>query len=527
VRKNPEGRARIALSRSPEPEQHAASGILAQPLSARLETLSRPRVLIVGDLILDRYVWGTVERISPEAPIPVLAARHTEARLGGAGNVAANLRAMEAEVEVLGVSGDDERGRTLGELFDQIGVEHVGVLALADRPTTEKTRMLGSGAQMLRVDWEEARGLSDADAARLVRGIEPRIRRAGAVVLSDYGKGVLCAPVLRAVIDAARAAKVPVLVDPKGSDYARYRGATLLTPNRKEAEEALHKKLARREDWPAAVRDLIRAAGVDAAVITLGAEGMYYLFGEEEGHVSTVARAVFDVTGAGDTVIAHLALGLAAGLDFETCVHLANHAAGIVVGKPGAASVTRAELAAVLDRGAKNPGCVCTRAELLGRVAAWRAEKKRVVLTNGCFDVLHAGHVAYLREARAHGDVLVVGVNDDASVRRLKGDGRPINPVEDRMTVLAALEMVDAVVSFAEDTPLELVRSVTPDVLVKGEDWRDKGVVGREWVERHGGKVVLAPLLPGRSTSAIVERMRATSDPDSPPKRRGSTRPSR
>jgi D-beta-D-heptose 7-phosphate kinase/D-beta-D-heptose 1-phosphate adenosyltransferase len=230
-------------------------------------------------------------------------------------------------------------------------------------------------------------------------------------------------------------------------------------------------------------------------------------------HLPTEAREVFDVTGAGDTVIAHLALGLAAGLEFEACVHLANHAAGIVVGKPGAASVTRAELravlAAMLERGSRGTGCVLELAELLRRRTEWRAEKKRVVFTNGCFDVLHAGHVAYLREARSHGDVLVVGVNDDASVQRLKGDGRPINPLADRMTVLAALEMVDAVVAFGADTPLELVQAVTPDVLVKGEDWRDKGVVGREWVERHGGKVVLAPLLAGRSTSAIVERMRA------------------
>ncbi len=491
-------------------------------LCARLETLPRPRVLIVGDLILDRYVWGTVERISPEAPIPVLAARATEARLGGAGNVAANLRAMEAEVEILGVMGKDARGAELGELFAAIAVEQEGVLRLADRPTTEKTRMLGSGAQMLRVDWEEARELAAADAARLVQGIEARVRRAGAVVLSDYGKGVLCESVLRAVIDAARAAGVPVLVDPKGLDYARYRGATLLTPNRKEAEEALHRKLPRLADMPQALRDLMSVAGVDAAVITLGPDGMAYRCvgrgpesrddPENVGHVSTVARAVFDVTGAGDTVIAHLALGLAAGLEFEACVHLANHAAGIVVGKPGAASVTRAELramlAAVFERGSRGTGCALELPELLRRRTEWRAEKKRVVFTNGCFDVLHAGHVAYLREARAHGDVLVVGVNDDASVQRLKGAGRPINPLADRMTVLSALEMVDAVVAFAADTPLELVQAVTPDVLVKGEDWRDKGVVGREWVERHGGKVVLAALLPGRSTSAIVERMR-------------------
>jgi D-beta-D-heptose 7-phosphate kinase/D-beta-D-heptose 1-phosphate adenosyltransferase len=346
------------------------------------------------------------------------------------------------------------------------------------------------------------------------------VRRAGAVVLSDYGKGVLCTPVLRAVIDAARAAGVPVLVDPKGTDYARYRGATLVTPNRKEAEEALNRKLTGLADVPQAARDLIRVADIEAAVITLGADGMYWLSGAAEGHVTTVARAVFDVTGAGDTVIAHLALGLACKLSFEACVHLANHAAGIVVGKSGAASVTRAELAAVLAHStgaASAAGAVCTLPELLRRIRDWRAEKKRVVFTNGCFDVLHAGHVAYLREARSHGDVLVVGVNDDASVRRLKGTDRPINPVADRLTVLAALEMVDAVVPFAEDTPLELVQALTPDVLVKGQDWADKGVVGREWVERHGGKVVLAQMLPGRSTSAIVERMRGSAAPASAP----------
>jgi len=500
-------------------------------LTALLARLGRPRVLIVGDLILDRYVWGSVERISPEAPIPVLAARHAEARLGGAGNVAANLRAMEAEVEVLGVVGRDERGQHLQQLFDGIGVDCAGVLALAERPTTEKTRMLGGQSQMLRVDWEDARPLSEADARRLVKELERRVKRAGAVVLSDYGKGVLCPSVLAAVLAAARAARVPVLVDPKGSDYARYRGATLLTPNRKEAEEALHRRLPNLADMPAAVRDLVRVAGVEAAVITLGPDGMYYQFGKSEGHVSTVARAVFDVTGAGDTVIAQLALGLAAGLEFEACVHLANHAAGIVVGKSGAASVTRAELAASFDPSARPIGCVCSRPELLARLTAWRAEKKRVVFTNGCFDVLHAGHVAYLREARAQGDVLVVGVNDDASVRRLKGEGRPINPVEDRMTVLAALEMVDAVAAFAEDTPLEIVQAVTPDVLVKGEDWAEKGVVGREWVERHGGKVVLAKMLPGRSTSAIVERMRAPAPPKArsarPPDGKNAKRPRR
>jgi D-beta-D-heptose 7-phosphate kinase/D-beta-D-heptose 1-phosphate adenosyltransferase len=481
----------------------------ARDLLPHLETLARPRVLIVGDLILDRYVFGSVERISPEAPIPVLAARRTEVRLGGAGNVAANLRAMEAEVEILGVVGKDARAEDMRRLFTHAGVDMAGVLELADRPTTEKTRMLGSGAQMLRVDWEEAHALSSADAARLVAGLEKRVQAAGAVILSDYGKGVLCGPVLRAVIDAARAAKVPVLVDPKGSDYARYRGATLLTPNRKEAEEALNKKLPKLADMPTATRDLVQVAGVEAAVITLGPEGMYWLNGAHEGHVPTMARAVFDVTGAGDTVIALLALAMAAKLPFEACVHLANHAAGIVVGKPGAASVTRTELAGVLTEGGRSLGRVCTRSELKEKLARWKSEKKRVVFTNGCFDVLHVGHVTYLREARAQGDVLVVGVNDDASVKRAKGPARPVNPLADRMTLLAALEMVDAVTSFAEDTPLEIIQDLTPDVLVKGADWAEKGVVGREWVEQHGGKVVLAQLVPGKSTTSIVERLKA------------------
>ena len=478
-------------------------------LSYVLAALGRPRVLIVGDLILDRYVWGSVERISPEAPIPVLAARHTEVRLGGAGNVAANLRAMEAEVEILGIVGRDDRGTALLELFDQVGVARGGVLALADRPTTEKARMLGGGSQMLRVDWEEARALPEDQARALIGGIEGRLDGVGAVVLSDYGKGVLTKEVIRAVVRAARAARVPVLVDPKGSDYSRYEGATLITPNRKEAEEALHGRLADLSELPRAARGLVELAKVDAAVITLGADGIFWSWGERAGRVPAVARAVFDVTGAGDTVIAHLALGLASKIEFESAVRLANHAAGIVVGKRGAASVTRAELAAALGERSRATNGVLTRAELPLALAEWRAEGKRIVFTNGCFDVLHAGHVAYLRDARSRGDVLVVGVNDDESVRRLKGSGRPINPLADRLDVLAALEMVDAVVPFGEDTPGRIIEEITPDVLVKGQDWEEKGVVGREWVERHGGIVVLAPLLPGRSTSAIAERLRA------------------
>lgn len=473
-----------------------------------VQGLGSPSVLIVGDLILDRYVSGDVSRISPEAPIPILAARVTDERLGGAGNVAANLRAMGAGAEVVGVLGDDALGRRVIDLLGEIGVGTDGCLRDGARPTTEKTRMISGVNQMLRVDWEDASPVGDEVAARLCERITAAIPRVGAVVLSDYGKGCLAPEVIATAVSEARRAGIPVLVDPKGSDYTRYRGATLVTPNKKEAEHALGRAFASLDDVPGAARELMELAELDAAVITLGADGMaFHTRAGEYERVPTVARQVFDVTGAGDTVIAHLALGLAAGIGLSEAVHLANQAAGIVVGRRGAAAVTPAELEAVLARPGAAEGKLLRRGEeLAAQLAAWRSGGRRIAFTNGCFDILHAGHVDYLRFARSKGDVLIVGVNDDESVRRLKGDSRPVNGIQDRMVVLAALEMVDAVVAFGEDTPASIVEEITPHALIKGEDWRDKGVVGREWVERHGGEVHLAPLVPGRSTSSIIER---------------------
>jgi D-beta-D-heptose 7-phosphate kinase/D-beta-D-heptose 1-phosphate adenosyltransferase len=474
-----------------------------------LESMGKPRILIVGDLILDRYITGDVERISPEAPIPVLAVRQTEKRLGGAGNVAANLRSMDADVDVLGVVGDDAEGRELRSLFESIGVHADGILSLSGRPTTEKTRLLGAGAQMLRVDFEDTTDIDEGTARQLLTSVEERLGSAQAVVLSDYGKGVLTEELIQVVVKSARGKGVPVLVDPKGTDYSRYRGATLATPNKKETEVALGRKLSELALVPAGGRELMESAGLDAIVITLGADGIYFRSQHEEGRVPAMARAVFDVTGAGDTVIAQLALGLACGTTLEEAVLLANRAAGLVVGRRGAAVVTRHELRAALSERPGATNAILTRSEIAAAVAGWHAEKNRVVFTNGCFDILHAGHVSYLRLARARGDVLIVGVNDDASVKRLKGSKRPINCLEDRLQVLAALEMVTAVCPFGEDTPAELIREITPDVLVKGKDWADKGVVGREWVESHGGEVYLAPLLPGRSTTGIADRLKS------------------
>ncbi len=477
-------------------------------LSAILNELGRPRVLIVGDLILDRYISGAVNRISPEAPIAVLEARHEETRLGGAGNVCANLRSMEAEVEVLSVVGEDKRGVRLIHMLQEIGVETSGIFTEENRMTTEKTRLVSGVNQMLRVDWEETRALGEKGLADLLAKLPGCIAKADAVILSDYGKGLLCERVISAVISAARARNVPVLVDPKGNDFSRYQGATLVTPNRKEAEEALGRPLPQLTDLPEAADELIAAAGLDSIVITLGPEGIFWRTKDGKEHrTPTEAKKVFDVVGAGDTVIAHLALGLGDGLALGQAVELANHAAGIVVGRAGAAAVTRSELFAALGRRRENVGKVLdATADLDVQLAEWRSEGRRIVFTNGCFDVIHAGHVRYLRFSRSQGDVLIVGVNSDASVRRLKGETRPVNPMEDRLEVLAALEMVDAVVDFEEDTPANIIERITPDVLVKGEDWRDKGVVGTEWVVKHGGRVVLAPLLEGRSTTSILER---------------------
>ncbi|MFN0243606.1 MAG: D-glycero-beta-D-manno-heptose-7-phosphate kinase [Planctomycetota bacterium] len=479
----------------------------ARELQALLAERGRPRVLIVGDLILDRYVSGDVARISPEAPIPVLTAKRSEEKLGGAGNVAANLVAMGAQVDVVGVLGDDGWGRALRALLEDLRIQTSGCVVDETRPTIQKTRMMSGSQQMLRVDWEDSRACAGRALATLVASLPARVREAQAVVLSDYGKGVLVPDVVAAVLSTARAAGIPVLVDPKGDDYRRYRGATLVTPNRKEAEQAVGRKLAQLEDLPAAADQLMESADLDAAVITLGADGIYWKDRRgDSGRVAAQARAVFDVTGAGDTVVAQLAFFLADGVALGPAVELANQAAAITVARLGTHAVSRAELMAHLAEHAPQRGKVVRDTEVETLLAQWRKEGKRIVFTNGCFDVLHVGHVDYLRFSKAKGDVLLVGVNDDASVRRLKGPTRPVNGVDDRMEMLAALEMVDAVTSFAEDTPAKIIERVSPSVLVKGQDWADKGVVGREWVEAHGGQVVLAPLVPGKSTTSILER---------------------
>lgn len=461
---------------------------------------------VVGDLILDRYLRGETERISPEAPIPVLAVESEEVRLGGAGNVVANLLTSGAKVWAGGAVGSDENGQSLIHALRDAGADISAVVVDDSRPTIVKTRLIARSQQMLRFDTEKTHALGVTAEAHLIAQVKRLAAESDIIVASDYAKGALTKGVLAALIQSGK----KVLVDPKGTDYTKYRGAYGITPNRHEAEAATRIKIVDEASRRKAAQMLFEIVDAQVVLITLGKDGIYCA--ERSGndfHIHTEARKVFDVTGAGDTVIALLARFLGAGVKLEYAVRIANAGAGIVVGKLGAASVTPEELFRALGDAADDASRkILTRPEAAEMARDLRAKGMRIVFTNGCFDVLHAGHARYLAQAKAQGDVLFVGVNDDDSVRRLKGETRPILTVDDRTFLLASLSAVDFVVAFGEDTPQSLIEAITPNVLVKGADWKDKGVVGREWVESHGGRVYLAELLEGRSTTNLVARIR-------------------
>lgn len=467
------------------------------------------RVLVVGDLMLDRYLWGQVERISPEAPVPVLHLSRETETAGGAANVARNLGGLGLQVSIAGVTGDDDNRQRLLQQLSELSTDMSAVLADPMRPTTTKTRLLGNHQQMLRIDAERLAPLSTELEDRLFALIMPQVRAAAVLVLSDYAKGMLLGGLCRRLINAAREQGVPVLVDPKGRDFSRYHGASLITPNRAELAQAASVDPADLEHLAAIASTMRAELQLERLILTLGELGLLVIEPEAQTRIPAVAREVFDVSGAGDTVIATLAAGLAAGLDPVDSAHLANLAAGVVVAKVGTAAVSLCELEhaisdeAALEQAAK----LCTLAELQGRVRAWQSRGERVVFTNGCFDLLHAGHVTYLEQARRYGQRLIIGLNSDRSVHALKGPERPLIGEQDRARVLAALAAVDAVVMFDEDTPLNLIEALRPDVLAKGADYRPDQVVGAEQVRGWGGQLVLVPLLEERSTSSIIRRV--------------------
>jgi D-beta-D-heptose 7-phosphate kinase/D-beta-D-heptose 1-phosphate adenosyltransferase len=460
------------------------------------------RLWVLGDVMLDRYLVGSVERVSPEAPVPVLLLSERVQRVGGAANVAHNLAALGAEVALGGTVGDDDAGRELSTLVRDSGVRAEGVVvSRRGVPTTTKLRALAGAQQLLRVDEERRVPLDDAERAAVIAGCARAVPDPELVLISDYDKGVVTAALLAAVRQATSA---PIFVDPKGRDYARYRGAALITPNEREAQLASGIEIVDENSLRAAALALRQIVGGDV-VITRGARGMSALVdGTRLLHAPARARRTFDVTGAGDTAIAALALCRAHGLDWDEALHAANVAAGIAVGKVGAVAVYAEELLAALAHEDFNVKLVDRRAlGELRRTATTLGQ--RLVFTNGCFDLLHVGHLRLLQAARAMGDQLLVAVNSDASVRRLKGPTRPIVRAEDRALMLAALESVDFVTLFEEDTPLETILGCRPDVLVKGGDYTPETIVGAREVTGWGGTVRTVPLVPGRSTTAIVE----------------------
>jgi D-beta-D-heptose 7-phosphate kinase/D-beta-D-heptose 1-phosphate adenosyltransferase len=475
-----------------------------------IDALGRPKVAVVGDLILDHYVFGAVSRISPEAPIPVLHVSREEDRLGGAANVAANILTMGGRATLVGAIGRDEPGSRFRKLAGKTKGLSLSATQSDSRPTVLKTRMVSQNQQMLRVDREQPGALAESELAEIIdRGLAA-VQGVGAIVLSDYGKGVITPASAQRLIGSAR---VPVIVDPKGRDYSKYKGATAVTPNRAEAEAATGIDCSTMVGVEKAGRKLCKQLGLKVAVITLSAEGVAVI--PPKGamtHFPAEARSVYDVTGAGDTFIATFAMAVAGKADFSTAARLANYAAALKVARFGAVAISREELRRSVisaHEGFDHAGKVMSADEVVAALQTHRKHGERIVFTNGCFDLLHQGHVTYLNFCRGQGDIVVIGLNADASVRRLKGPTRPVNESEARARVLAALSDVDYVTVFEEDTPEKLIRKLRPDVLVKGEDWSGKAVAGAGFVESIGGKVVFAKLVEGKSTTKIIEKAKS------------------
>ena len=459
-------------------------------------------VLIIGDVMLDSYHFGSVSRISPEAPVPVVNVKKTTQTLGGAGNVANNISHMQAGAVIVGSCGKDNDAHSLKTMLDDINTKYSFVET--DSPTTKKLRVIGDKQQIVRLDFEEITPMKDKLAERAKKIIIQEIDKCSAVVISDYGKGFCTFEICEEVIRVASNLNIPVIIDPKGSDWRKYAGATTITPNVKELAESVGRPVDNvDEEVVLAAREVIERTRVDYMVVTRSEQGISIIWKNEHMHIPTEAREVFDVSGAGDTVVASLALCLGKGYEIAEAVKVANKAAGIVVSKVGTAPVLLSELNGSFNGHSK----ILEMQQLKTYMARARAMRRKVVFTNGCFDILHKGHVTYMRKAASLGDLLVLGLNSDDSVKRLKGEGRPLNNQMDRAEVLAALEFIDFIVIFDEDTPFELIKAIQPDVLVKGGDYNIEEVVGREFAK----KTVLIDFVDGYSTTNTIENMKGDS----------------
>ena len=470
--------------------------------------LDMRKILVIGEVMLDIYFLGEVSRISPEAPVPVFKKVDERYVLGGAANVAANLAAAGQKVSILSLVGEDEYGNKLRELFTQKGIDK-SLIQASNRPTITKTRFLAeNNQQMLRMDVEEVREISEELCQELLAQLERIIDEFDLIVLSDYLKGLLSYNFTQGVIRIAKKYGIRVLVDVKGSDYNKYKGAFLLKPNLKELSDLTQMPVSNKESIVRAANHLLKDSECEYILTTCGAKGMI-LVGKNVMHdIATVGKAVYDVTGAGDTTIAYLAAGLANDMEIKDAIEMSNYAAGIQVGKVGTSSVYIQEVREAMAG---------QNTSYLRKKLRWRDledfvqshRDRKIVFTNGCFDILHVGHKRYLEEARALGDILVVGVNSDDSVRRLKGSGRPLNNEQDRVELLTGLDCVNYVIVFEDDTPYDLIKCIQPDILVKGGDYRAEDVVGKDVVEARGGRVVILPFVDGKSTTNIISKIKA------------------
>lgn len=464
----------------------------------------KPKIAVIGDLMIDEYIWGNCERISPEAPVQVVSVDNESTLLGGAGNVLSNLCALDAQVSIYSVIGDNENASSLQTLIENLSLEKSYLVTEAGRTTTKKSRVIASGQQILRFDDETTDPISLASQVVLFEHLQKNIAQYDAILLSDYGKGILTENLCHDIISHANILNIPVLIDPKGTDYSKYKNATLLTPNKKEASLASHIPIQDKTSLSQALHYFKDTLHLQYAIITLSEDGIGLLENEVKT-IPTVAREVFDVTGAGDTVLASLGVALASGLDIVSACEFANKAAAVVVAKVGSATATLNEIEEYEH--SLNIGQASSKIKdftQIQRIAERLKEQKRkIVFTNGCFDILHRGHAAYLEKAKALGDILILGLNSDESITRLKGESRPINTLEDRAFLLAALESVDYVVPFTEDTPLELIQHILPHTLVKGADYANKEVVGSDIAD----SVVLIDFIEGKSTSGIIAKI--------------------
>jgi D-beta-D-heptose 7-phosphate kinase/D-beta-D-heptose 1-phosphate adenosyltransferase len=469
----------------------------------------RPRLLVIGDLILDEYIWGAVSRISPEAPVPILETKSENLTLGGAANVANNLVALGCEVHLVGAIGQDEKGDKLLTLIEEKGISSKGIFRFVHRPTTSKIRVVAHNQQVLRIDKEDNRPITEETENRIIKYINKALPDMDIVICSDYRKGILTEKVFSAVSHRAKNSKKRVIVDPKSSDFELYKGATVITPNQFEVEKAVPIKIQDKIDLDRAAEYLLNLTHAEVLLITRGKDGMtLYPNKAKPVDIPTQAKEVFDVTGAGDTVVSVLAMALAVGFNPEDSAWLSNMAASIVVGKVGTAVVTLNEINEYLQEEMLRTAHTVLKLEELKKIVSLaKGTGKTVVFTNGCFDLIHGGHIEFLQKAREKGDLLVVGLNSDRSVKSIKGEGRPIKSEKERANIISALRYVDYITIFDESTPADLIREVRPDILVKGDDYAIDEVVGREIVEGYGAKVELIPVVQGLSTTNIVEKI--------------------